>query len=179
MRWLRNPAGILKMVMVTKDPNGRYLCILASRRRFSRCRREPTGSRIGSALRMYSSRVTGRNRATHAICGECCARSASLGGGPARKRQGSARDTPRPHSPQSPARPTYWRCRHGRAPPAARVQGRVYERDLFVIDRWAATSRTCSACGQVPELMPLSVRTWACYSCGAEHDRNVNATIDI
>jgi putative transposase len=50
---------------------------------------------------------------------------------------------------------------------------------LFVrIDRWFPSSKMCSACGAVAESMPLDVRTWTC-SCGAVHDRDVNAAINI
>ncbi|MEU4509395.1 transposase [Nonomuraea wenchangensis] len=50
---------------------------------------------------------------------------------------------------------------------------------LFVgIDRWLPSSKMCSACGAVAESMPLDVRTWTC-SCGAVHDRDVNAAINI
>ena len=54
-----------------------------------------------------------------------------------------------------------------------------YGRDLVVIDRWRPTSKTCSACGQIARAMPLSVRAWACESCGTSHDRDVNAAINI
>ncbi|MEU6725221.1 transposase [Nonomuraea wenchangensis] len=50
---------------------------------------------------------------------------------------------------------------------------------LFVrIDRWVPSSRMCSACGTVTGSMPLDVRTWTC-PCGAVHDRDVNAAINI
>lgn len=51
-------------------------------------------------------------------------------------------------------------------------------RDLVVVDRWAPTSKTCSACGLVQDSLPLSVREWTC-ECGASHDRDVNATKNI
>lgn len=45
-------------------------------------------------------------------------------------------------------------------------------------DRFYPSSKTCSACGLVAESMPLSVRTWVC-PCGAEHDRDINAAINL
>ncbi len=51
-------------------------------------------------------------------------------------------------------------------------------RTFTKIDRWFPSSKLCSACGAVAESMPLNVRTWAC-SCGAGHDRDVNAAINI
>ena len=53
-----------------------------------------------------------------------------------------------------------------------------YGRDLVVIDRWYPSSRTCSACGAIAEVMALSVRQWTCR-CGARHDRDVNAAKTI
>ena len=55
---------------------------------------------------------------------------------------------------------------------------RWYGRDLVVIDRWYPSSRTCSACGAIAEVMPLSVRQWTCR-CGTQHDRDVNAAKNI
>jgi len=56
---------------------------------------------------------------------------------------------------------------------------RWYGRDLVVIDRWFPSSKTCSACGHVAASMPLSVRQWFCERCGAVHDRDVNAAVNI
>ncbi|GAA4315551.1 RNA-guided endonuclease TnpB family protein [Actinomadura luteofluorescens] len=53
-----------------------------------------------------------------------------------------------------------------------------YGRDLVVIDRWYPSSKRCSECGAVRRDLPLGVRTWTC-SCGAEHDRDVNAARNI
>lgn len=54
-----------------------------------------------------------------------------------------------------------------------------YGRDLRVVDRWAPTSKTCSKCGFVRKEMPLSVRSWTCPKCCAEHDRDINAARNI
>lgn len=52
---------------------------------------------------------------------------------------------------------------------------------LYKIDKWFASSKTCSNCGSYhPELVDsLSVRTWICPDCGTEHDRDVNAANNI
>lgn len=51
---------------------------------------------------------------------------------------------------------------------------------LQKIDRWFPSSQTCSICGCVNEnLKNLSIRKWTCLHCGAEHDRDVNAAINI
>lgn len=51
-----------------------------------------------------------------------------------------------------------------------------YGRKLIVIGRFDPTSKVCSGCGHVLEgKLPLSLRSWMCPSCGAEHDRDINA----
>ncbi len=50
---------------------------------------------------------------------------------------------------------------------------------LFVADRWYPSSKTCSCCGHKVEKLPLSVRSWTCLTCGVEHDRDVNAAINL
>lgn len=54
----------------------------------------------------------------------------------------------------------------------------------FVEVNEAYTSQTCSACGSLPDGRPkgiagLEVRRWHCSECGAEHDRDVNAALNI
>ncbi|MDR1741594.1 MAG: transposase [Synergistaceae bacterium] len=41
------------------------------------------------------------------------------------------------------------------------------------------SSKTCSSCGYKMAEMPVSVRQWTCPQCGAEHDRDVNAAINL
>ena len=48
----------------------------------------------------------------------------------------------------------------------------------------ANTTRTCSGCGVIPASSPkglkgLSIREWVCCECGAIHDRDVNAALNI
>jgi len=50
---------------------------------------------------------------------------------------------------------------------------------LVTADRWFPSSKTCSACGFVLKELPLSVREWTCPACGAGHDRDVNAAINL
>ena len=54
-----------------------------------------------------------------------------------------------------------------------------YGRRLVVIDRWYPSSKTCSACGHLLAELSLSTRMWQCPSCGARHDRDVNAAKNI
>lgn len=51
---------------------------------------------------------------------------------------------------------------------------------LQKIDKWYPSSQTCSVCGCVNEnLKDLSIRKWICPHCGAEHNRDVNAALNI
>ncbi|GIH30525.1 transposase [Microbispora amethystogenes] len=57
-------------------------------------------------------------------------------------------------------------------------KARWYGRALVVIDRWFPSSKLCSACGSLQDVMSLHVREWVC-ACGAVHDRDVNAARNI
>ena len=50
---------------------------------------------------------------------------------------------------------------------------------LLECGRFEPSSKTCSGCGHRLEELPLAVRAWGCPECGAEHDRDVNAAINI
>lgn len=51
-------------------------------------------------------------------------------------------------------------------------------KNLLKIGRFEPSSKMCSSCGSVNEKLKLSDRTWIC-SCGAKHDRDVNAAENI
>jgi putative transposase len=50
---------------------------------------------------------------------------------------------------------------------------------LVVADRWFASSKICSHCGEKAEIMSLSVREWQCASCFTCHDRDINAAKNL
>ncbi|MFI6479535.1 RNA-guided endonuclease InsQ/TnpB family protein [Nonomuraea sp. NPDC050663] len=54
-----------------------------------------------------------------------------------------------------------------------------YGREVVVVDRFFPSSRLCSRCGVLAKTMPLAVREWTCVSCGAVHDRDVNAARNL
>ncbi|PWV80618.1 RNA-guided endonuclease TnpB family protein [Halomonas sp. A11-A] len=53
------------------------------------------------------------------------------------------------------------------------------ERSLVAIDQWYPSSKRCSGCGHVVDSLPLQVRAWTCPECAAEHDRDINAAVNI
>lgn len=51
---------------------------------------------------------------------------------------------------------------------------------LQKVDKWYPSSQTCSVCGCInSETKDLSIRKWTCPHCGAEHDRDINAALNI
>ena len=51
---------------------------------------------------------------------------------------------------------------------------------LIEIDRYYPSSQTCSVCNyQNKKVKDLSIRNWECPECGSNHDRDVNAAINI
>ena len=50
---------------------------------------------------------------------------------------------------------------------------------LVEIDRWFPSSKLCSNCFYQVKEMSLDVRDWTCPNCGAHHDRDGNAAINI
>jgi putative transposase len=53
-----------------------------------------------------------------------------------------------------------------------------YGKNLLVIGRFEASSKTCS-CGQVNQELKLSNREWTCKVCGVKHDREILAANNI
>lgn len=54
-----------------------------------------------------------------------------------------------------------------------------YGRTLIKIDTYYPSSQICSTCGEKTGKKDLSIREWECSFCGAHHDRDINAAINI
>ena len=57
----------------------------------------------------------------------------------------------------------------------AEWNGRV----IAEVDRFFPSSKRCSCCGFINQGMTLKVRDWTCPECDTEHDRDVNAAVNL
>ena len=54
-----------------------------------------------------------------------------------------------------------------------------YDKNLHFISTWFPSSKMCKDCGCINQKLTLSMREWDCESCGAHHDRDINAATNI
>ena len=54
-----------------------------------------------------------------------------------------------------------------------------YRTKLIFADQWYPSSKLCSSCGVKNNELTLSDRSWTCSSCGSEHDRDLNAALNL
>ena len=54
-----------------------------------------------------------------------------------------------------------------------------YGRAVVAIDKFYPSSKRCHACGHLLDSLSLDVRQWTCSECGAVHDRDTNAALNI
>lgn len=54
-----------------------------------------------------------------------------------------------------------------------------YGRTFVQVDKFYPSSRLCHSCGHKYDGLLLSEREWVCEGCGASHDRDVNAALNI
>jgi len=54
-----------------------------------------------------------------------------------------------------------------------------FGRAFHQIDRFFPSSKTCSSCNFIVDKLPLNIRKWSCTNCKMEHDRDINAAINI
>jgi len=59
-------------------------------------------------------------------------------------------------------------------------KGEWYGKEIVKIGKYFPSSQLCSSCAhRNAKLKDLSVRSWKCPQCGAFHDRDINASINI
>ena len=54
-----------------------------------------------------------------------------------------------------------------------------YGGSVQLVDRWYASSKTCSRCGWINDDLTLADRVFICHDCGLVIDRDLNAAINI
>ena len=54
-----------------------------------------------------------------------------------------------------------------------------HNREFHQVEQWTPTTKPCSDCGFHNENLSLSDRQWTCPECGSDHDRDINAAINI
>ena len=54
-----------------------------------------------------------------------------------------------------------------------------YGADLVIADRFYPSSKTCSACGVIKDVLTISERVFDCSACGVSLDRDKNAAINL
>lgn len=52
-------------------------------------------------------------------------------------------------------------------------------KEVVLVDRFYPSSKTCHVCGYVNKGLKLSDRDWMCPECGEQHDRDINAAMNI
>ncbi|MBS9423804.1 zinc ribbon domain-containing protein [Photorhabdus caribbeanensis] len=55
------------------------------------------------------------------------------------------------------------------------------QKGVYIVrfEQWYASLKTCRCCGDKIPKIPLKVRFWHCPEYGLEHDRDINATLNI
>ena len=61
------------------------------------------------------------------------------------------------------------------------LQNKALQNDkkVFLIERYYPSSKTCSQCGYIHKELKLQDRQWQCPNCGTNHDRDLNAALNI
>lgn len=58
-------------------------------------------------------------------------------------------------------------------------KARWYGKEIIKVNKFYPSSQICSHCGKPTGKKTLDVREWDCPYCGAHHDRDINAAINI
>jgi len=54
-----------------------------------------------------------------------------------------------------------------------------YGREIVIIDRYFPSSKLCNICGWKYHDLSLNIRKWICPECKTNHNRDINAAINI
>jgi putative transposase len=62
---------------------------------------------------------------------------------------------------------------------AKSISAAWYGKEVVKVDRWFASSKTCSCCGWKNEILTLADKTFNCPVCGLSKERDLNAAENI
>lgn len=54
-----------------------------------------------------------------------------------------------------------------------------HNRKIIEVGKFYPSSKICNCCGHIMSYMGLEIRNWICPICGVQHDRDINAAINI
>lgn len=60
-----------------------------------------------------------------------------------------------------------------------KYKAKWYGRTFTQVNRFYPSSKTCNICGYIKKDLKLSDRQWVCPVCGAHHDRDINASVNL
>ena len=70
-------------------------------------------------------------------------------------------------------------CSFGTLVSMLKYKAAWHNRKIIEIGRFYPSSKLCSNCGHKMSNMGLEIRQWICPICGVQHDRDINAAINI
>lgn len=70
-------------------------------------------------------------------------------------------------------------CSFGTLVSMLKYKAQWHNRKIIEIGRFYPSSKLCSNCGHKMSNMGLEIRQWICPICGVQHDRDINAAINI
>ena len=70
-------------------------------------------------------------------------------------------------------------CSFGTLVSMLKYKAHWHNRKIIEIGRFYPSSKLCSNCGHKMSNMGLEIRQWICPICGVQHDRDINAAINI
>ena len=60
-----------------------------------------------------------------------------------------------------------------------KYKAKWHDKKCIQISKVFPSSKLCNKCGYKKEDLTLADREWTCSKCGAKHDRDINASINI
>lgn len=55
----------------------------------------------------------------------------------------------------------------------------TFGKTIKELDKFYPSSKTCHCCNHKVDDLPLNIRDWTCPNCQTNHDRDINASLNI